>query len=622
MQGNKQLQKVWKKIPFAIIGIISVLAAMLLLLWGNIASSQQSFPAFRPDIYFSGEYRLGDGPWNAVKAGQHIPATKADVTLRGQFHMVAPDGEYIGVAGEGVLLAFYLNHIQLTVQEEGQEPHNMDVEHLYAGKGMCGELSIGYELLTDQPITLSFRNPHTFGNDRAIDMFLEELAVYGGLSYEKDCMNRGNLERNAGLSFIVVAFVLLGTALFSALLHAEGSGKMGLVGMSILFAGGYFVYGAPGVFFWSDSVVGNTTVLGICMMLYTLCVCALIASVLGSKLKKAGVGATIFSGISCMVMAVLCLATDIRFYDTWSWWAVTQSVANVALLVCLVLDSLEAKFVSKIRNIGAGILLCGIEADFLGTALGWWQGGLICRYIFLGLFAIAIVLVWQIIPRNINAARKAKEMEAEQKLIRAQLQENRIAIMISQIQPHFIYNTLGTIQQLCKEDPEQASRLVQNFSVYLRGNFSELDNTVPIRFAKELEHIRCYTEIELIRFPDMTVRYDIQTEEFLLPALTVQPLVENDIKHGLMGLEEGGTVTISAYEEQDDYCIVVSDDGVGFDVAALTDTKKHIGIRNVRERLQAMCGGSLTIESQPGTGTRVLIRIPKEGKGYDRNRGR
>jgi sensor histidine kinase YesM len=213
-------------------------------------------------------------------------------------------------------------------------------------------------------------------------------------------------------------------------------------------------------------------------------------------------------------------------------------------------------------------------------------------------------------------------MEAEQKLIRAQLQENRIAIMISQIQPHFIYNTLGTIQQLCKEDPEQASQLIQNFSVYLRGNFSELDNTVPIRFAKELEHIRCYTEIELIRFPDMTVRYDIQTEEFLLPALTVQPLVENAIKHGLMGLEEGGTVTISAYEEQDDYCIVVSDDGVGFDVAALTDTKKHIGIRNVRERLQAMCGGSLTIESQPGAGTRVQIRIPKEGKGYDRNRGR
>ena len=128
--------------------------------------------------------------------------------------MVAPDGEYIGVAGEGVLLAFYLNHIQLTVEEEGQEPRMMDVEASYAGEGMCGEIIIGYELLTDQPITLRFHNPHTFGNDRAIDMFLEELSVYGGLSYEKDFMHQGALERNAGLVFVIVGFVLLGTALF------------------------------------------------------------------------------------------------------------------------------------------------------------------------------------------------------------------------------------------------------------------------------------------------------------------------------------------------------------------------------------------------------------------------
>ena len=613
MQEKKNLQQIWKKIPFAILGILSILVVMLLLLWSNIRTSQQSVPALYPDIYFSGEYRLADGPWNAVKAGQHIPATRADVTLRGQFHMLTPDGEYIGVAQEGMLIAFYLDHLQLTVTEEGHEPHIMDIEHPRAGEGMCGELSIGYQLLTEKPITLTFHNPHTFGNEKAIDNFLEELSFYSGLPYEKEFLNCGAPERNAGIGLVVVAFVLLGTALFSTLLHMDRSANLTLIGMSILFAGCYFIYGSKGVFFWSDSIIGNTTVLGISVILYTLCVCALIASLLGPKAKKLGIGATAFAGISCTAMAAICLVTSIRFYDILRWWAVTQTVANAALLVSLVLDSLKTSFAKKIRNIGAGILLCGIEADYLGTAFGWWQGGLISRFIFLGLFAIAVVLVWQVIPGNINAARKAKEMEAEQKLIRAQLQENRIAIMISQIQPHFIYNTLGTIQHLCKEDPEQAARLVQNFSIYLRGNFSELDNTVPISFTKELEHIRCYTEIELIRFPDMTVHYDIQTAEFLLPALTVQPLVENAIKHGLMGLEEGGTVTISAYEEQTDYCICVSDDGVGFDVSGLTDTKKHIGIRNVRERLLAMCGGSLTIESQPGKGTRVLIRIPKEG---------
>jgi LytS/YehU family sensor histidine kinase len=263
---------------------------------------------------------------------------------------------------------------------------------------------------------------------------------------------------------------------------------------------------------------------------------------------------------------------------------------------------------------GACILLLGVEADFLGTAMGWWQGGTVSQYIFLAMFILALVLAWQIVPRNINAARKAQEMEAEQKRIRAQLQESRIAIMISQIQPHFIYNTLGTIQYLCRENPEQAAKLVQNFSVYLRGNFSELDNTAPIPFSKELEHVHCYTEIEQVRFPDMTVNYDIQTEEFLLPALSVQPLVENAIKHGLMGREEGGTVTVTAYETAADYYVKVADDGIGFDDTALQDEKKHIGIRNVRERLQVMCSGTLTVESEKGKGTVALIRIPKEGQ--------
>ncbi|MBO5868744.1 MAG: hypothetical protein J6Q54_07550, partial [Oscillospiraceae bacterium] len=124
----------------------------------------------------------------------------------------------------------------------------------------------------------------------------------------------------------------------------------------------------------------------------------------------------------------------------------------------------------------------------------------------------------------------------------------------------------------------------------------------------------CYTEIELIRFPDMTVNYDIRAKGFLLPALTVQPMVENAIKHGLMGREEGGTVTVTSYETDSHYCVCVADDGVGFDVDAAQDPRKHIGIRNVRERLQVMCGGSLTIESEPGKGTTALIQIPKEGK--------
>lgn len=607
MQENNQLRKIRKKVSLAIVGILLVSVVMLLLLWSNVANSYQSLPAFFPDIHFEGEYKIADGEWNTVAKGKHIPATQGDVTLKGRFHLTAPDGEYLGVAGADVLLAFYVNHIQIAVYENGQEPYVCDIESAHAGKDLCGELYTGYTLVTDEPVTLVIHNNHRFGNETAIDDFLQELAIYADRTFETELVAQGDTERNAGLLFMIVAFILLGTALFTAFFQVEGGKTVAMIGLCFLFAGGYFIYGAKGVYFWSDSVVGNTTILGGCMMMYMLCICALITSTFKEKLHKIATAATIFMGAVCAGLAILCLVTDTYFYDTWLWWVIIQSIVNAVLLVCIAFEFSGASKGKIAYNIGKGVLLLGFEADVLGIAMGWWNGGLVCRYIFFVLFLVALVMIWVIMPRNIKAARRVKEMEA-------QLQKKQLAIMMSQIQPHFIYNTLGTIQQFCKEDPEQAASLVQNFSQYLRGNFSELDNAMPIRFTKELEHVRCYTEIELIRFPDMTVRYDIQVEEFLLPALSVQPLVENAIKHGLMGLEEGGCVTITAYETATHYCVKVVDDGVGFDDSALLDERKHIGIRNVQDRLQVMCGGSLTVESQPGSGTTALIQIPKEGK--------
>lgn len=206
--------------------------------------------------------------------------------------------------------------------------------------------------------------------------------------------------------------------------------------------------------------------------------------------------------------------------------------------------------------------------------------------------------------------------------IEAELENSRITVMLSQIQPHFIYNTLGTIGEFCEEEPKKAADLVQKFSMYLRGNFTELDNPVPIRVSKEMEHVKHYADIEQIRFPDMKVEYDIQNDNFLLPALTIQPLVENAIKHGLMGLESGGTVTISSYETERYYEVCVKDNGVGFDDSVFDDGKKHVGIKNIRKRIESMCGGTLTIDSTIGEGTIAVIKIPKEGEEHDSIGGR
>ena len=184
--------------------------------------------------------------------------------------------------------------------------------------------------------------------------------------------------------------------------------------------------------------------------------------------------------------------------------------------------------------------------------------------------------------------------------------------MLSQIQPHFIYNTLGTIERMCLKDPQMAFDLVRNFSLYLRGNFSELDSVTPIRFEEELKHVEYYVNIEKVRFPDMNIVYDVDTKDFVLPALSVQPLVENAIKHGLMRLETGGTVVIRSYETSTHFCVEVKDDGVGYDTSLPIDEKKHVGLRNIKGRLKDMVNGELIIESQLNVGTKALILIPKE----------
>lgn len=247
--------------------------------------------------------------------------------------------------------------------------------------------------------------------------------------------------------------------------------------------------------------------------------------------------------------------------------------------------------------------------------------------------AISISMILMFIEAMIDQARtvaKQERMISEQKLELAEterkvaeqdrkiaeqdreLTEIRIATMMSQIKPHFIYNTLGSIEQLCELDPAMAEKMVHNFAKYLRGNFGELDNKRPIRMSQEIAHCKYYVSIEQVRFPDIKIIFDIQIDDFQIPALSVQPLIENAIKHGLMKLPKGGSVWISSYETEHTYCVKVEDNGVGFDTSVLLKDRKQIGLRNIQGRLQAMCNGTLTVKSSPGMGTRVLIQLPKK----------
>lgn len=207
-----------------------------------------------------------------------------------------------------------------------------------------------------------------------------------------------------------------------------------------------------------------------------------------------------------------------------------------------------------------------------------------------------------------------------------QLEISRLELMNSQIRPHFIYNTLNSIRALIRLDPERAYQAVYDFSTYLRGNMHSLQEKELIPFQEELKHIRAYLNIEKLRMGDrLRWEFQIENSDFLLPHLAIQPLVENAVKHGIWKKQGEGTVRILEREEPGFHWILVADDGTGFDPAALEEQEDtgHIGIRNIRLRIREISGGTVEIESKPGKGTRVEVRIPREPKkqGGDRHAG-
>ena len=193
------------------------------------------------------------------------------------------------------------------------------------------------------------------------------------------------------------------------------------------------------------------------------------------------------------------------------------------------------------------------------------------------------------------------------------IEEQGSTLLLSQINPHFTYNTLSAIAAMCEIAPKQAKSLTIDFARYLRQNLDTMTGEPLIPFSKELEHVECYLKIEKARFGDnLRVMYAIQCTDFVIPPLTVQPLVENAVKHGVTKKAGGGTVKISTYATETSYVMEIIDDGKGFDTeVAITNTNRRVGLENVRSRVKRLCHGTVSVKSTIGVGTRVTVEIPR-----------
>ena len=254
---------------------------------------------------------------------------------------------------------------------------------------------------------------------------------------------------------------------------------------------------------------------------------------------------------------------------------------------------------------------------------------------YLGALVTALVCAWfgglaWVITREVSAFPGAstvafliarsydqRSTEAELKRSAREIEQRQALLLQEQIRPHFTFNSLTSIRELCETDPALAGEALDNLAGFLRKNMDALTARQLIPFERELEHIEQYVALEKLN-PScgFEVVYDLRVMDFLLPALSIQPLVENAIHHGVRNLGSEGLIVVSTEQRGEFIRIAVEDNGEGFPKGMSDAQRQRIshGLENVRRRLETQCGGSLHMRSPEGGGVRAVVLIPKRNR--------
>lgn len=239
------------------------------------------------------------------------------------------------------------------------------------------------------------------------------------------------------------------------------------------------------------------------------------------------------------------------------------------------------------------------------------QSTLLFRYVLVLFSVVMLVVLIRGIHNLDQQAKQSERLQQEKEAAEAKM-------LLTQINSHFFYNTINTIRGLIKYDPDSAYKMTGDFGKYVRYRVNSSSNDAHLStFKEELRAIRAYADICTIRLNGkLDMQYDIESDDFYIPTLTVEPFVENAIHHGIYHGTGEGSVRICAKKLDGFWEVTVTDDGCGFDPVSL-EKSDSVGIANIRTRLSQYPGSDLVIESQPGKGTNVTIRYPDTIGGPD-----
>ncbi len=270
---------------------------------------------------------------------------------------------------------------------------------------------------------------------------------------------------------------------------------------------------------------------------------------------------------------------------------------------------------NELFGLGISQVLAACAAEFVCSFMA-----MNTRYTFIYAF-----LTFAIVEMVVLARRYAQQKDSEiyyteelNKTLEA-MQASENAFLNAQMKPHFLYNTLNTIADLCVTDPEKAKNLIASLKDYCRLILSidNMDKTVPLQ--REMELAMAYTNIEKERFPSINFYTDfpIRMPKVNMPPLTLQPLIENAIKHGVRKNDKPGVVTLRIRESFDSVTFYVSDNGVGMDEETMgrlfeqPKENKSIGVYNIDKRLKNLYNSGLEVESTINLGTCISFTVPK-----------
>ena len=582
-----------------------VLLAVICLVLVVRNDNQASMP-IPMNLTFTGEYSYDGENWYPYNEDSDMSALDGDVTVRGYFDVDI---------SEGAILNFYCNHIGVSMYVNGEQVY-MDAPTEIKNHGkdlmpsMCGkqwEQILCPAITVEDEVEFHLINYHKYGNKEAYKEFLSTfiLAPLDNAvleSYLKPYINPFEI---MGTVFLIVGLMFLGSAVYAAVFRSEIANRLFKMGIMMLLMGGYTVLDVMMVYFTDELLVMRTYGGQLCLMLGVYFVGIIVCDAIKEKHKKVAEMVIGISGIINILLIALVISGRVLLYDTKLIWQCTQSIVSLILIAFCLLE-LKKEKPKRIELFAYVLIHSAILLDFIGVGYHIYYSGICFKVASMIMLLIFFYRGIKQIVMDYQASVKNQKMKEE-------LENSRITVMLSQIQPHFLYNSLTSVMDLCDRDPKQAKAAIADFAGYLRGNLSSLKVENLISFGTELEHIEKYLRLEKLRFQDeLEVVYDIQTRDFMLPALSIQPLVENAVKHGVGQKIGGGTVTINTTETEDEYIICVTDDGVGFTEGEYSDDGgTHVGIENIKKRLDMMINARLEIESKIGEGTKACILIPK-----------